>query len=133
MFIFIFLNIKLIMKEGTIENIERHHGHFNYPAFVFSFIYLFFNGKKKLAIILLIFSLSAPYILPILAAIIGPAAYLSPLILVNIYSCAIGNKIAWEHNNCSSEEDFFESQKKWKIAALVLTVIVLLGFIFLTL
>ena len=89
----------------------------------------FFEG----VIILLIFSLSAPYILPILAAIIGPAAYLSPLILVNIYSCAIGNKIAWEHNNCSSEEDFFESQKKWKTAALVLTVIVLLGFIFLTL
>ena len=58
-------------KVNSIENLERYHGHFNYPAFLFSWIYLFFNGKKLLAVILFLFTLSSPFTLPFLAMFIG--------------------------------------------------------------
>jgi len=119
-------------KVNSIENLERYHGHFNYPAFLFSWIYLFFNGKKTLAIILFLFALSSPIILPFMAMVIGPAAYLMPLIIVNIYSSAIGNKIAWEFNNCESYEDFRKSQKLWKTSAIIITIISIFGFVYLS-
>ncbi len=119
-------------KVNSIENLERYHGHFNYPAFLFSWIYLFFNGKKLLAVILFLFTLSSPFTLPFLAMFIGPAAFLMPLIIVNVFSSAIGNKTAWEFNNCKSYEDFRKSQKVWKTSALVITIISIFGFVYLS-
>ena len=43
---------------------------------------------------------------------IGPAAFLMPLIIVNVFSSAIGNKTAWEFNNVSRMK-ILESLKRF--------------------
>ena len=115
--------------KNTLELHEKVKGHFNFPAFIFSAIYLFFSGKKTVGAILFIFYLTSSITLPILSfaldAIIGhliPAAGMFPYLIpfmINVYAGSIGTKSAWEHHNCSSSEEFNSKQKGWKIASIV--------------
>ena len=115
--------------KNTLEIHEKAKGHFNFPAFIFAPIYLFFNGKKTLGAILFVFYLTSGFTLPALSFLLDgmigeliPAISMFPFlipIIVNFYSGAIGTKCAWEHHKCSSSEEFNSKQKGWKIAALI--------------
>ena len=89
------------------ENIAKR---FNWGAFFFSFIWLFWYGQVVMGIVALLSGLLN--FIPVL----GPIAQLALFIYFGIK----GNEWAWQAKHYDSYDKFHEVQRKWAIAALVL-------------
>lgn len=96
---------------------------FNWGAFLMGWIWCFANGKVEIGFLLLLltFLWNIPYV---------GFIFLIPDLIVLIYLGRKGNKIAWNHREWKSVEEFERVQKNWLLGGIIVNSLAfIVGFI----